>query len=514
LVPKTRSLGAASVEFGLKGKQIDVDLLPTAPDDPLLAVHHCQQPDSNEVLLTHTAAASLSAVAGDEVVMLLSRRTEESRSETVRLPLKVKGILPPEATTIRAGYVQLPLLASVEEYRENLAVPQLGWDGPPSQYASPVFDGFVLLSDITIAPDTISRVSVSTGFLSHRRIGSDDSDPELARAGLGHGDAILFFNENDPRPASAYEAAPGITGSDRQKMLPWVKPLQIRVSTPNGGESHHRLHTLVAPVSGTHLANGEDTPWIALPDASAGQTQATLFRNSPVGLFQMPCRIVSSKSTHTGGPAYADASLTGILRHLDHRHLEWDPSHERFLLGRRSFSSFRLYADSLLSVSNVSAGLAAMGIDCFSESAKVARVLKFDKDLSILFWLVTAFSLVGGGAALALSLFGAIDRRRRDYAILRTLGLPRSWLVLVPLIEAITVAVSAFLVAMSIYHLNAAVINRLFSHFDDGRPGFCSLPFRLQVIVLLTSLALAVGSALAAAAKLLSISLAKAIRHA
>jgi ABC-type antimicrobial peptide transport system permease subunit len=167
-----------------------------------------------------------------------------------------------------------------------------------------------------------------------------------------------------------------------------------------------------------------------------------------------------------------------------------------------------------MSVSNVSKELTAMGIECSSEAAKVARVLKFDKDLSILFWLVSAFSLAGGGAALALSLYGAIDRRKRDYAMLRTLGLPRSWLVFLPLIESITVAVSAFFFAMLVYHLNAAMINRLFSHLDEDRPGFCYLPPNLQALVMLCSLGLAICGALAAAARLLSISPSNAIRHA
>lgn len=514
LVPKTRSLGSASVEFELNGKRVDVDLLPTAPGDPLLEIHQCQQPDFDEVVLTRAAAVSLSTNVGDSVMMLLSRRTDDGRAEMVNLPLTVRGILPQEATTIRAGYVQLSLLSAVEEYRENLAVPRLGWEGPQSQYAGPVFDGFFILADVIIPAETISRVSVATGYLSHRRIDSNDPESELARASLESRDAILFFNDNDPRPASAFEAAPGIIGGDMRLIFPWVKPLEVEIGMPDGGKKALWLHTLAGPTPGVNAADGTDHPWIAVSNVPAGNPQVTLYRKSPVGWCQMPCKLVLSKSTQSEGIAYAHASLTGVLRHLDNRHLEWDAIQGRFLLGRRCFSSFRLYADSLTSVSKVSAGLAAMGIDCTSEAAKVARVLQFDKDLSILFWLVSAFSLAGGGAALALSLFGAIDRRKRDYAMLRTLGLPRSWLVLLPLIEAITVATTAFLVAILVYHLNAAVINRLFSHLDDERPGFCFLPTELQALVLLCSLGLAVCGALAAAVRLLSISPSKAIRYA
>lgn len=511
IVPKTRSLGSASVELELNDKRLDVDLLPTATGDPLLEIHKCQQPDFDEVVLTRSAAVSLSADTGDRVVMFLSRRNDDGKAEMVSLPLKVRGVLPQEATTIRAGYVQLSLLAAVEEYRENLAVPRFGWDGPQSQYASPIFDGFFVLSDAAIPSELISRVSVATGYLSHRRIRPDDSEPELARASLASRDAILFYNDNDPLPASAIQAASGIIGTDMKSISPWVKPIEVKIGLTDGKERIHWLHTLVEPEQETKASG---IPRIAIPNAPTGGLQATLYQNSPVGVCKIPCRIESTKSNQPEGFAYADASLTGILRHLENRHLEWDTIHERFLLGRRSFSSFRLYADSLTSVSKVSTGLAGIGIDCSSEAAKVARVLKFDKDLSILFWLVSAFSLAGGGAALALSLYGAIDRRKRDYAMLRTLGLPRSWLVFLPLIESFTIAVTAFVIAMLVYHLNAVVINRLFSNLDENRPGFCYLPPELQALVMLCSLGLAVCGALAAATRLLSISPSKAIRHA
>ena len=511
IVPKTRSLGSASVEFELNEKRIDVDLLPTAAGDPLLEIHQCQQPDFEEVILTRAAAVSLSAVVGDKVVMFLSRRTDDGRAETVNFPLKVRGVLPQEATTIRAGYVQLPLLSAVEEYRENLAVPRLGWQGPQSQHARPIYDGFLILADISITPEMISRVSVATGYLSHRRIRPDDPEPELARASAASRDAILFFNDSDPLPASAFEAASGIIGADIRSISPWVKPIEVKVRLLDGGEKIHWLHT---SVESDPNANAVGIPWIAVPNAPTGRPQATLYSKSPVGMCEIPCTLVPTKPNQTGKLAYAHASLTGILRNLDNRHLEWDPIHERFLLGRRCFSGFRLYANSLTSVSKVSTGLAAMGIDCSSEAAKVARVMKFDKDLSILFWLVSAFSLAGGGAALALSLYGAIDRRKRDYAMLRTLGLPRSWLVFLPLIESLTVAVSAFFFAMLVYHLNATVINRLFSHLDEDRPGFCYLPLKLQALVMLCSLGLAICGALAAASRLLSISPSNAIRHA
>ena len=513
IIPKTRSLGSASVEFQIEERRVDVDLFPTAGGDPLLETHRCPQPGPEEVVLTSSAAKALSAAGGDEITMLLGRRTDQGKSETVSLPLKVRGVLPPEATTIKAGYVQLSLLSAVEEYRENLAVPRYGWDGPASQQAGPVYDGFLLLADEPLSPESIGRISVVTGFLSHRRIKPDETEPELSRAIQGRKEAVLFFNDSEPRPETSIRAAENIPGGTECTQLPWCKPREVRVTDSAGKAIAYQLHALmrsdIAPPTGT----GRLQPWIAIPDRPSIPGSTELSAPSPLGMSSIPCMVVSLKEDAPPRIAFAPASFAGILRHLDSRTVEWDPAGSRFLLGRRNFSGFRLYARDLSSVQPLASRLSAIGIDCSSEGDKVARVLKFDEDLSILFWLVSAFSLAGGGAALALSLYGAIERRRRDYAMLRTLGLPRSWLVLLPLIESLAITTFAFLMALSVYHLNAAVINRLFSRFEDDRPGFCFLPLQLQALVYLCSLVLAVCGALAAAFRLLRMSLSESIRH-
>jgi hypothetical protein len=58
------------------------------------------------VVLTSSAAQSLSVRSSDEILILLSRRTTEGRSERVSMPVMVRDVLPVDATTIKAAYVQ------------------------------------------------------------------------------------------------------------------------------------------------------------------------------------------------------------------------------------------------------------------------------------------------------------------------------------------------------------------------------------------------------------------------
>ena len=514
LIPKTRSLGSAAAQFEFLGRQVDADLFPTAPGDPLLETYHCGQPGESEAVLTASAAQALAVGRGDGIIMLLSRRTADGRSENVSMRITVRDVLPVAATSIKGAYVQLSLLSAVEQYRDGLAVPWLNWAGPESKPAEPVFDGFVLGTDKKIPVESISRISVATGFLRHRLVEAQEPDPELARAAGSSGEAILFYNESEPRPGPSIQIARDLVEGGGVRLLPWSKPREIDIVDSNGIRIHYCLHSLMLPDPKTpDIVNGS-RPWILVFNSNYASEGITLKTKTPLGDMAFPCQVAQMDGTPIAGVAYAPPWLTGILRHLDSRVVEWNNNDNSFLLGRRSFSSFRLYARDLLGVQPLAAALSAKGIDCSSEGDKVARVLKFDKDLSVLFWMVSTFSLAGGGAALALSLYGAIERRRRDYAMLRTLGLPRSLLVLLPLIEGIVLTTLAFTMAILVYHVNASVINRLFASLEEGRPGFCFLPLNLQIIVYFCTVSLSIFGVLAAAIRLLSMSLSEAIRHA
>lgn len=506
LIPKTRSLGSASVELDFQSKRVEVDLFPTAPGDPLLEIHRSRQPGVEGIVLTESAASGLGVKIGGEVKLSLHRRSLQGVGETVSLMLPVRGILPAAATTLRAGYVELGLLSSVEEYRENLAVPRFGWKGPETQEAEPLFDGFLLRSESELSEEILARISVATGFLNHRKLDASSDLPGFADLLIGAKTALLFYNDELPQSMAAIRAAQGLAGDAGFDLYPWCKPREVSLEISPGEISPRRLHVL--PQELQELGNHPE-PVLVFPGPA--QPGVVLLAQSPAGQGRMSCLVKTGDRSQK--EVLVPALFAGMLRHLDERSLEWDEKTQRFLLGRRGFSSFRLYARDLASVRPVTERLAGMGIDCASESAKVARVLKFDQDLTTLFWLVAAFSLAGGSAALALSLYGAIERRRRDYAMLRVLGLPRCWLMLLPLVESLALVTGSFLLALGVYHLNAMVINRLFQQVDEGAAGFCYLPPLLQVAIFCSSLALAVCGALAAATRLVSMKLSEAIRH-
>lgn len=503
IIPKTRTLGSASVELQVEDRRTDVDLIPTGKGDPLLELNHQNQPGNDGVVLTSSAAKILKVVNGDRLKMTLARRNELGAQESVSLSLIVRGTLPPETTTIRAAYVPLALLSAVEEYRENLAVPAMGWSGPKSQRADPIYDGFLWVPEVTVSAEFTERLSVLSGFLSHRSVQRGDLPDSPALESIVR-NGILFYNENNPLPMASIKMAESLHSGH---LYPWCKSREIRLLSRNGSSVLERIFTWPS------IENIDSKPQILVDKRTNIDASISLAAGSPLGEIRIPCEVTTPPAPVAIGTISAFPCFMGILRHLDTRSVTWDPAAGYFLLGRRGFSSFRLYARDLSQVEALASRLSSMGIDCSSEGAKIARVIRFDQNLTKLFWLVGIFSLTGGAAALVLSLMGAIERRRRDHAMLRTLGLPRIWLFFLPLVEALFVATAAFGLAIVVYHINAAIINRLFNNLGQDGTSFCHLPVSLQISVYLWILLPTILGAFVAGIRMIRMPLSETIRH-
>lgn len=142
LVPRTRTL-AASLLFEMPdGRQTRVELLPTAPGDPLLPDGVPAAP--GDIVLSAAAAARLGAASGDALTGRLVRLTQAGGREVTLLPLRVLAVAPPRAFTREGAFVPLPLAAYVEDYQDGRAGPA-GADGTlPPGAARSAYAGFRL----------------------------------------------------------------------------------------------------------------------------------------------------------------------------------------------------------------------------------------------------------------------------------------------------------------------------------------------------------------------------------
>ena len=131
VVPSTRRIAASlnlviSPRTGTQAR--DVQLIPSATGDPLLADGGPAPVGLAAVVISHTLAKRLDATVGERLEARLARRRDE-RNEVVPVPLEVAAILPARALSQEAMLVSLELLEATEDYRDGLEVPSLGWVG-------------------------------------------------------------------------------------------------------------------------------------------------------------------------------------------------------------------------------------------------------------------------------------------------------------------------------------------------------------------------------------------------
>lgn len=121
-VPRTRQI-AATAQVGT----LTLEMLPTAPGDPLLAGLPMPR-GLDQIVLSHTAAEKLAARPGDWLEARFARQVA-GRVEDQRTRLQVQAVLPLEAFARDGLLADLGLLEAAEDYRDGRAVPALGWEG-------------------------------------------------------------------------------------------------------------------------------------------------------------------------------------------------------------------------------------------------------------------------------------------------------------------------------------------------------------------------------------------------
>lgn len=118
---------------GPKGSDV-VHLEPCAPGEPILTHYHLREPkDGNvpELVLSKRAADRLGLSVGSELLAPLGRRTQAGRLESLQMTLRVCDILPANVADSMTGFVPLTFLEAVQDYHDEIAVPERGMSGKP-----------------------------------------------------------------------------------------------------------------------------------------------------------------------------------------------------------------------------------------------------------------------------------------------------------------------------------------------------------------------------------------------
>ena len=121
LAPRTRTLSASLLleRDGELGTGVRVELIPSAPGDPLLT----EAPGSPGAIVLSAAAASRLHASVGEVLTGRLARVLNARRDAISLPLRVQSVAPPGAFSREAAFVALPLALYVEDFQDGRAGP-------------------------------------------------------------------------------------------------------------------------------------------------------------------------------------------------------------------------------------------------------------------------------------------------------------------------------------------------------------------------------------------------------
>ena len=126
LLPKTRSINTViDLENERRQGLRHVEIVPTAPGDPLLPLTIAAPTTPDTVLLSHAAAVQLQVSRGDPITGLLRRRLAD-QDQRVAVELKVRDIVPERAVARPVVFSTLSFLEALEDFMDGYAAPALG----------------------------------------------------------------------------------------------------------------------------------------------------------------------------------------------------------------------------------------------------------------------------------------------------------------------------------------------------------------------------------------------------
>ncbi len=139
--------------------------------------------------------------------------------------------------------------------------------------------------------------------------------------------------------------------------------------------------------------------------------------------------------------------------------------------GPRTYAGVRLYARSLDDVAGLAAALREDGLDVVTNAKDIEIVKAIERVLDFIFYVIASVGITGFLLSLAASLWANVDRKRRELALLRLVGLRTGPLIAFPASQALIVAVGGFALSVLLYVVVSSIFNTVLAE-NLGRDEF------------------------------------------
>lgn len=180
----------------------------------------------------------------------------------------------------------------------------------------------------------------------------------------------------------------------------------------------------------------------------------------------------------------------------------------------RDFAGFRLYARSINDVNDLSSELLAQQIDVRTKAADIELVRAMDRNLSIVYWIIAIIVISGFCLSFGTSLWANVNRKAREFSLLRLIGFSAQGIVWFPLIQALLTGVLGWLLACLVYLLIQVSLNSLFLDNLGAGQAVCKLHAGHLLLALLLTLLAALLAATVGGARVARMELSAGLKSA
>ena len=489
-----------------------LDVIPTAPNDPLLLENQGNIPKPGECTLTYSASEELNTKAGEYLTVIV-KRGQYGLHESVNLPCQVNSILNPRADNLARVYMPFDFVLDMENYREGFAVPKRGWKGQnPIPYFS--YDGIWLLVPHKLNSLEQIKLTINTGFSEINRLNVEYIQEQL---GFRLPENFVAYELNvvgeTVQTSNIEQLKKNRLRGKNAIILPYIK---FDLLITKSGDTFPVIGLSLSTKQLKHL-NLPSLPWqsqkgsylkIMLPERSP-TTSLFLSAKSANKKLNFSLEVVGkSFSKH----AIVPIELLGILRTGQTRPIYFDKTQNLFLLQRVNFHGFRLYANSIDDIPQLYRWFVSQNIEVATQIQAIEKLRVLDTGLTRLFWIIAIVAILGGISALVASMYAAVERKKQALGLLRLMGVTKYQVFWFPIYQGLIIISFSLVIGLVIFWIFAMIGNMVFSFDVSANELICQLPFETILVILMVTLGLAWISTLFSAWKVTLIEPAEAIR--
>ncbi|MDR0882727.1 MAG: ABC transporter permease [Candidatus Adiutrix sp.] len=355
------------------------------------------------------------------------------------------------------------------------------------------------------------RLINNTGFTAQTMVDRAKAS-ELVGRELPEAHYYLLSTKGEPARLDNLRTVSNLLRAGPTVFYPLAEGLTVTLRSDGSGGKEFQL-VPAGPWTAEEPQEPPSRDWLKVQVAEPWPTgPATLRFHNEESELLFPVTVERAPAATPPHLALAPTHLLGALAQASRRALTYEPIEQTFLLGRRAYAGFRLYARELEDVAALQKKLEATGLSVATEAARIEEIVKLDRYLNLIFWLIAAGTVVGGAASLLSNIYAGLERKRRELGVLRLLGLSGFAFLRFPLYSSIILTSSGFAVSLGLFTGLSLTINRLFQ--EHLRPGesLCRLAPEHLLAALALCLLISSAAGLTAAIRAARIEPAEALR--